>query len=310
MEKSKIILDCDPGHDDAVCIMMAAIHPKIELLGITTVAGNQVIEKTTDNALKICEYLNLDIPVYAGMDRPMVREQIIADDIHGMTGLDGPVFSKLTRKPASKHAVDYIIDTLLGASDPITLVVTGPETNIGMAFRREPRIIDKVAQIVLMGGAYQLGNVTPAAEFNILADAEAAHVVFSSKIPLVMIGLDLTRQALCIPSIIDRMEKIGNKGAKLFVDLMRFFSMTQKKVFGWEGGPLHDPCCIAYLLDSSCIETKPMYTEIELRSEKCYGRTICDYFNTRNVTPNVEVAVRLDKEKFWNLVEECIGLYD
>ena len=309
MEKLKIILDCDPGHDDAVAIMMAAIHPSINLLGITTVAGNQTLEKTTSNALKVCDFLNLDVPVYAGMDRPLVREQIIADDIHGASGLDGPIFSDLSRKVESKHAVDYIIDTLLEASGPITLVVTGPETNIGIAFRREPRIVEKVSQVVLMGGAYQLGNVTPAAEYNILADAEAAHIVFSSKIPIVMIGLDLTRQALCTPDIITRMEGIGNIGSELFADLMRFFSKTQKKVFGWEGGPLHDPCCIAYLLDPSCIETKPMYTEIELRSEKCYGRTLCDYFDTKGFVPNTEVAVTLDKEKFWNLVEECILLY-
>ena len=236
MEKIKIILDCDPGHDDAVAIMMAAIHPKIDLIGITTVAGNQTLEKTTNNALKVCQYLNLDIPVYAGMSKPLVREQIIADDIHGQSGLDGPIFSELSRKAEKKHAVDYIIETLMDSSEPVTLVITGPETNIGVALKKEPRIVSKISQIVLMGGAYQLGNVTPAAEFNILADAEAAYIVFTSGIPIVMVGLDLTRQALCVPEIIDRMGKINNKGAKLFVDLMRFFSMTQKQVFGWEGG--------------------------------------------------------------------------
>jgi ribosylpyrimidine nucleosidase len=311
MDRIKIILDCDPGHDDAVAIMMAAKHPKIELLGITTVAGNQTLDKTSVNALNVCQYLGVDVPVCAGCSVPMVRaKQIIADDIHGVTGLDGPVFEPLTKKLDPRHGVDFIIETLMASDGDITLVPTGPLTNIAMAMRMEPRIIDKIKEIVLMGGAYQLGNVTPAAEFNIVADAEAAYVVFTSGRPIVMMGLDLTRQALCYPEIIDRMEKVDNKAAHLFADLMRFFSATQKKVFGWAGGPLHDPTCIAYLIDPSCIETKPMYTEIEIRSEKCYGRTLCDYFNTTKKEPNSQVGVKLDKEKFWNIVEECIRLYN
>jgi len=310
MDKKKIILDCDPGHDDAVAILMAAKHPKIELLGITVVAGNQTLEKTANNALNVCQYLGIDVPVCAGMGGPMVRaRQVIADDIHGKTGLDGPVFEPLTKKLDPRHAVDFIIETLLASDGDITLVPTGPLTNIAMAMRREPKILDKIQQIVLMGGCYQLGNVTPAAEFNIYADAEAAYVVFNSGRPIVMMGLDVTRQVLCYPEIIDRMEKIGNKAAHLFADLMRFFGKTQKAVFGWEGGPLHDPTCIAYLIDPTCIETKAMYTEIEIRSEKCYGRTLCDYFNTMHKEPNSEVAVKIDREKFWNIVEECIRLY-
>jgi ribosylpyrimidine nucleosidase len=311
MERRKIILDCDPGHDDAVAIMMAAKHPMIELLGITIVAGNQTLEKTSINGLNVCQHLDIDVPVCAGCSVPMVRaRQIIADDIHGETGLDGPVFEPLTKELDERHGVDFIIETLMVSKGDITIVPTGPLTNIAMAMRREPRIVDKIQEIVLMGGAYQLGNMTPAAEFNILADAEAAYVVFTSGIPIVMMGLDLTRQALCYPEIVDRMEKIDNKAAHLFADLMRFFGSTQKKVFGWEGGPLHDPTCIAYLIDPSCIETKPMYTEIEIRSEKCYGRTLCDYFNTSKKEPNSLVAVKLDKEKFWNIVEECIKLYN
>lgn len=310
MDRRKIILDCDPGHDDAVAIMMAAKHPKIDLLGVTIVAGNQTLEKTTRNGLNVCQHLDLDVPVYKGCGVPMVRaRQIIADDIHGETGLDGPVFEPLTKKEEEKHAVQYIIDTLMASDGDITLVPTGPLTNIGMAMRMEPQIVGKIKEIVLMGGAYQLGNVTPAAEFNILADGEAAYVVFTSGVPIVMMGLDLTRQALCYPNIVDRMEKIGTKAAHLFADLMRFFGQQQKKVFGWEGGPLHDPTCIAYLIDPSCIEVKPMFTEIEIRSEKSYGRTLCDYFHITGNEPNSLVATKLDVEKYWNLVEECIKLY-
>ncbi|WP_312642103.1 ribosylpyrimidine nucleosidase [Hydrogenoanaerobacterium sp.] len=311
MDRRKIILDCDPGHDDAVAILMAAKHPKLELLGITVVAGNQTLEKTSRNALNVCQHLGIDVPVCAGCGFPMVRQkQVIADDIHGETGLDGPVFEPLTKQLDPRHGVDFMIETLLASDGDITLVPTGPLTNIAMAMRREPRIVEKIQEIVLMGGAYQLGNMTPAAEFNILADAEAAYVVFTSGRPIVMMGLDLTRQALCYPEIVDRMEKIGTKAAHLFADLMRFFGATQKKVFGWAGGPLHDPTCIAYLIDPTCIETKDMYTEIEIRSEKCYGRTLCDYFNTQHREPNSKVCIKLDQEKFWNIVEECIRLYN
>ncbi len=310
MDKKKVILDCDPGHDDAIAIMMAAKHSKLELLGITIVAGNQTIEKTTLNALNVCQHLDIPVSVYSGCGIPMVRErQVIADDIHGETGLDGPVFDQLTKKAEQQHAVDFIIETLMNSHGDITLVFTGPLTNIAMAMRKEPKIIDKIQEIVLMGGAYQLGNVTPAAEFNIYADAEAAYVVFNSNRPIAMMGLDLTRQALCYPHIIERIEKNENKASKLFADLMRFFGKTQKEVFGWEGGPLHDPTCIAYLVNPSCITTKDMYTEIEIRSEKCYGRTHCDYFNTTNKAPNTKVAVTLDQDAFWDTVEECIRLY-
>lgn len=311
MDRRKIILDCDPGHDDAVAIILAAKHPKIELLGITIVAGNQTIEKTAVNGLHVCQHLNLDIPVYQGCGFPMVRDrQTIADDIHGETGLDGPVFEPLTKQIEKQHAVDYLIETLMASDGDITLVVTGPQTNIAMAMRREPRIVEKIQEIVFMGGAYQLGNVTPAAEFNILADAEAAYVVFNCGRPLVMMGLDLSRQALCYPEIVERMHKIGNKASDLFADLMYFFCATQKKVFGWAGGPLHDPLCIAYLIDPSCIETKVMFSEVEIRSEKCYGRTLCDYFNTQKKEPNSKVCIKLDQEKYWDIIEETLRMYN
>ena len=274
------------------------------------VAGNQTLEKTTRNALNVCQYLGIDVPVCAGYSRPMVREQIIAANIHGESGLDGPVFDPLTKKLDERHAVDFLIETLLASDGEITLVPTGPLTNVAMAMRKEPKIIEKIKEIVLMGGSYQLGNVTPAAEFNIYADPEAAYVVFHSGRPIVMMGLDLTRQAMCYPSIVERMKKANTKASKLFGDLMAFFNKMQLKNFGWEGGPLHDPTCIAYLIDPSCIETKPMYTEIELRSELCYGRTVCDYFGVLNKEPNSQVALKLDVDKFWDIVEECIRLYD
>lgn len=310
MQKEKIILDCDPGHDDAVAIMLAAINPKIELLGITVVAGNQKLEKTVNNALKVCNHLNLDVPVFSGMSRPMIREQLIADDIHGETGLDGPKFEELKIKAEDKHAVNFIIDTLMNSDEKITLVPTGPLTNIGMAIRFEPRIIEKINRIVLMGGSYQLGNMTPAAEFNILADPDAAHIVFSSGVKVVMMGLDLTRQASATKEVVEKIKSLNNKASKLFVDLMEFFAASQKNVFGWSAPPVHDPTTIAYIIDPECIEVKPMFCEIELWSEKSYGRTLCDYFGILKKEPNVDVAVKLDFDRFWNLIYENLNIPD
>jgi ribosylpyrimidine nucleosidase len=311
MEKRKIIIDCDPGHDDAVAIMMAARHPKLELLGITTVRGNQTLEKTTRNALNVCQYLGIDVPVCKGMAVPLVREPApVESRVHGESGLDGPTFAPLTKQIDSRHAVDFLVETLMGSQEQITLVPTGPLTNIAMAIRKEPRILDKIEEIVLMGGTYQLGNVTPAAEFNIYADGEAAHIVFSCGRPVVMMGLDITRKVLCYPAIVDRMEKVENKASKLFVDLMRFFCMTQKRVFGWEGGPLHDPTCIAYLIDPTCIETKAMHTEIDIQSAGSYGRTNCDFFHLSDKAKNANIAVNIDVDRFWDIVEECIRYYN
>ena len=311
-DKRRIIIDCDPGHDDAVAIMLAARNPKIELLGITTVNGNQTLEKVTRNALNVCQYLNIDVPVCKGLAGPIVRTAPpVEERVHGVSGLDGPVFDPLTKELDPRHAVDFIIETVMKSDKPVTLVPTGPLSNVAMAMRKEPRILDNIDEIVLMGGAYQHGNVTPAAEFNIYADAEAAHVVFSCGVPVVMMGLDLTRQALCYPEVVERMSHVKTKAGKLFVDLMNFFCMTQKRTFGWAGGPLHDPTTVAYLIDPTCIETKEMFTEIDITGGQSHGRTNCDFFNLRTDKPkNTKVAVKLDVDKFWNIVEENLKLYD
>ena len=311
-QRRKIIIDCDPGHDDAVAIMLAARNPKLELLGITTVRGNQTLEKVTRNALNICQYLNIDVPVCKGLGEGIVRmSPPVEERVHGDSGLDGPVFASLTKELDPRHAVDFIVETVMASDTPVTLVPTGPLSNIAMAIKKEPKILEKIEEIVLMGGAYQHGNVTPAAEFNIYADAEAAYAVFTCGRPVVMMGLDLTRQALCYPEVVERMSKVKTTAGKLFVDLMHFFCMTQKRVFGWAGGPLHDPTTIAYLIDPSCIETKEMYTEIDITGGPSHGRTNCDYFNLRTDVPkNSKVAVKLDVDKFWDIVEDNLKLYD
>ena len=308
-DRQKLILDCDPGHDDAVAILLAGNHPGLELLGITVVAGNQTLEKTVNNALQVTQHLGINVPVFAGCPGPLVRQRTIADDIHGKTGLDGPVFEPLTRKAEDKHAAQFMIEQVLKAPGEVTIVTAGPMTNLALAMRLEPAMVSAVKQVVFMGGSYQLGNVTPAAEFNILADGEAAHVVFTSGMPLTMVGLDVTRKALCLPEVMSRMAAVGNKAAKLFDDMIRFFNKMQKQVFGWEGGPLHDPITIAYLIDPSVLETRPMFAQVDIRSEQSYGRTNCDYFGYLKKEPNVNVAIDIDVPRFWDMVEEGIRRY-
>ena len=310
MEKTKIILDCDPGHDDAVAIILAGKNPKIDLLGITIVSGNQTLDKTVRNALNVTQHLGIDVPVYGGCSEPMVRKKVVAGDIHGESGLDGPVFPPLERKAEPEHAVNFIIKTLMESEGDITVVTTGPMTNLAMAMRMEPNIVPKIKQIVLMGGAIANGNVSPAAEFNIMADAEAAYVCFTSGRPMTMVGLDVTRKVLCYPEIVERMGRIGNRASKLFVDLMGHFCKTQKEVFGWEGGPLHDPVTIAYLIDPSVLTTKPMNTQIDIRSVQSYGRTNCDYFGYMGLPATADVAIDIDVEKFWDIVEQGLRNYD
>lgn len=304
--KRKMILDCDTGHDDAIALMVASKHPDIELLGVTVVAGNQTLPKTLKNTLNVCDHLGLDVPVYSGMSLPLVREQYVANDVHGESGLDGPVFSPCNKKAEEKHAVLYLIDTLMASDGDITLVPVGPLTNIAMAIRLEPRIVTKIKEIVLMGGAVGLGNATAAAEFNIYADPEAAHIVFSSGVPIVMMGLDLTNTALANMNIIERMEGLGNKAGKLFGDIMRFTFKSQA-CNGLDAGPVHDVTAVTYLVAPELYETKDMYVEIDTnRYGPCYGRTVCDYNNRLHKEPNVRVGLAINLEKFWDLVEETL----
>lgn len=309
MDKQKIILDCDPGHDDAVAIMIAANNPKLDLLGITVVAGNQTLEKTQRNACNVVQWLEVNVPVYAGCAEPLLRKKITAGGIHGLTGLDGPVFPPLQKSVEKEHAVNFMIRTLMESNGDIIMVMTGPMTNLAMAMRLEPQIIPKIKKIVLMGGVIANGNVTPAAEFNIFADAEAAHICFTAGRPMTMVGLDVTRKVLCYPAIVERMNKIQNRASKLFVDLMTFYGKTQKDVFGWEGGPLHDPVTIASLMDPELLITKPMNVQIDYSNSSSYGRTNCDYFNHMKLPATAEVAIDINVERFWDIVEEGLRRY-
>lgn len=309
MGKRRIILDCDPGHDDAIAIMLAGKNPDIELLGITVECGNQTLEKTGINTLNICQYLGIDVPICLGVSEPLVKEVEICPAIHGESGLDGFDFPELKRSYDPRHAVDFIIETVMSTSEKITFVTTGPMTNLALAMKMEPKIKTMIDEIVLMGGAYGQGNVTPAAEFNIQCDPEAAYIVFHSGCTVKMFGLDVTRKVLVLPEVIARMERISNLASVLFADLMRVFNENQKKVFGFAGGPLHDPVTIAYLIDPSVCQMKHVHCEIDISRGSSYGRTNCDIFDYLKLPKNAYVAVDIDVEKYWNIIEQGIKAY-
>ena len=306
----KIILDCDPGHDDAVAILLAVGNPNIDLVGVTTVGGNQSLDKVTYNARAVLEKAHaIDIPVHAGCDRPIVREQEVAASIHGETGLDGVELPEPSRPLEQGHAVNWIIDTIM-ASEPgtITLVPTGPLTNIAMAVRMEPRIVDRVKEVVLMGGGYHVGNWSAVAEFNIKVDPEAAHIVFNEDWPITMVGLDLTHQALCTPEVQRRIEGVGTDLAMFVSGLMDFFRKTYQDNQDFIDPPVHDPCTIAYLIDPSVVATRRCPVDVEIHGELTLGMTVADL---RGPEPSAEechtqVATKLDFDEFWNLVTEAI----
>lgn len=305
---TKIILDCDPGHDDAIAILLAGSSKEIEILGITTVAGNQTVEKTTRNALNVVQYLKIAAQVYPGCARPLVREPLLCPEIHGESGLDGVDFPKYEQSAQEQHAALFMAETLM-KEEKVTVITTGAMTNLAMAIRLKPQIVEHIERIILMGGSMGAGNITPAAEFNILVDAEAAEICFSCGAEIYMVGLDVTRQCMVLPEIVARMEKINNPASALFCGLMKFFNQTQKEVFGLPGGPLHDPLTVAVLLDPEIVEFKKMYVSIDHSSGPSYGRTNCDLAGTLNQTPNAYVAIAVNVDRYWDLLEKSIAAY-
>ncbi len=308
--KQKIILDCDPGHDDALAILFAACHPALDLRAITTVAGNQSVEKTTLNALKICSLANIShVPIARGMDRPLLRAPRYASDIHGETGLGGPQLPEPSLTPLPTHAVDLLIDLFLRSEGDITLVATGPLTNVATAIRREPTIVSKIQAIVLMGGAVGLGNITPSAEFNIFADPDAAAIVFDCGRPLTMVPLEVTHRALATEDIMQRLRLSGRRVADAVADLLAFFGESYRRIFGFPAPPVHDPCAIAAVIDPQIIRAAPMYVSIEQISEQCLGRTICDVYGQLRKPANALVGYDLDVPRFWELLLDVLLAY-
>jgi ribosylpyrimidine nucleosidase len=309
MKRRKIILDCDPGHDDAVAILLAGNNPMFDLLGITVESGNQTLAKTGRNALNLVQFLKLDVPVCLGVSEPIIKEVEVCDAIHGESGLDGYEFPPLEIDFDERNAIRFIISSVLRSDEKVTIVTTGPMTNLALALKLEPKIKNNIEEIVLMGGSYQNGNVTPAAEFNIFCDPEAAYIVFNSGLKVTMVGLDVTRKVLVLPSIVDRMEKVGNHVSDMFTKLMKVFNENQKRVFGFEGSPLHDPVTIAYLIDPSLLTIKQVNCRIDIAHGDSYGRTNCDMFDYLKLPKNTYVAEDIDVEKFWDIIEEALRRY-
>ena len=298
-----ILLDCDPGHDDAIALLLALASPELELLGVTTVAGNQTVEKTTANAIRVLELVGSDVPVAAGAGRPLVREPYVAAYVHGETGLDGPDLPSARREPVDQHAVDFLAERIDGA----TLVATGPLTNVALLLARDEKAGPE--RIVLMGGAIAEGNVTPAAEFNIWADPEAAARVFSSGLDVTMVGLDVTHQALLTDEHAARLRENGRVG-NVVADLLDFYGVFHKQVYDFEGSPIHDAVAVAQVIRPELLELRELNVEIDRESELCRGRTVVDVWKRTGREPNARVAVGIDADGFIELLLDRLGSLD
>lgn len=306
----KIIIDTDPGQDDAVAILLALGSPELEVLGITAVAGNVPLTLTQTNARKICELAGRpDIKVFAGAVRPLVRELVTAEYVHGKTGLNGPDLPEPTMPLQQQHAVDFIVETLMREeSGTVTLCPLGPLTNIALALNREPRIASRIKEIVLMGGGFfEGGNVTPAAEFNIYVDPHAADVVLRAGIPTVIMPLDVTHKALTTRSRIAAFRALNSRVGTATAELLEFFERFDEEKYGTDGGPLHDPCVIAYLLRPELFKGRECHVTVETASELTMGMTVIDWWGVTKGKKNARVMRDIDHDGFFKLLVERLG---
>ncbi len=310
MAPRKIIIDTDPGQDDAVAILLALASPELEVLGITAVAGNVPLPLTEKNARIVCELAGKpETRVFAGCDAPLKRKLVTAEHVHGKTGLDGPQMDDPNMPLQDQHAVDFIIATLRGEPEKtVTLCPLGPLTNIASAFLKAPDIIPRVQEIVLMGGAYfEVGNITPAAEFNIYVDPEAAEIVFKSGVPLVVMPLDVTHKALTTRPRIEAFRNLGTKPGRMVAEWTDFFERFDMEKYGSQGAPLHDPCVIAYLLDPYLFSGREINVEIETTSELTLGMTVADWWRVTKRTPNCLFIGDIQADGFYRLLTDRIG---
>jgi inosine-uridine nucleoside N-ribohydrolase len=300
-----LLLDFDPGHDDAIALLLALASPELELLGLTTTYGNQTLEKTTANAIRVLELVGRDdVPVAAGAAAPLERELVVAAHVHGDSGLDGPALPAARAAPLTDDAVAFLRERIATSDGPATLVATGPLTNVA-------RLLDAsggegLERIVVMGGSIAEGNMTPAAEFNVWADPEAAQRVFSSGLDVTMIGLDVTHRAVLGPTVAGRLRAAGKVGA-FVAELNDFFSRYHRQTYGWDGAPIHDAVALAYVIRPGLVQTRFLNVEVELVSELCRGRTVVDLWSRTDRAPNVHVGVDLDSEAFFELLVERIA---
>jgi purine nucleosidase len=309
-EKTRIIIDADPGQDDAVAILLALASPELEVLGVTAVAGNVPLALTETNARKVCELAKrTDIKVFAGADRPMMRRLVTAEEVHGKTGLNGPALPEPVMPLQSQHAVDFIIETLMREpAGTVTLCTLGPLTNIGLALAREPRIASRIQQIVLMGGGlFEGGNVTPAAEFNIYVDPHAADLVLRCGAPIVMMPLDVTHKALTTAKRTKAFRALGTRVGTAVAEMLEFFERYDEQKYGTDGGPLHDPCVIAWLIQPDLFSGRYCNVAVETCSELTLGMTVADWWGVTKLPKNVTFMRDIDANGFFAMLTERIG---
>jgi pyrimidine-specific ribonucleoside hydrolase len=305
-----IILDCDPGHDDAVAIALACARPELSVQAVTTVAGNADLERTTRNALRVLTLLaRTDVPVAAGADRPLTREPWVPVAVHGESGLDGSDVPEPAVGTAASTAIELMTGLLRDSTEPITIVATGPLTNIALLLRAAPALRDRIAEISLMGGSLGEGNTTASAEFNIWSDPEAASIVFDSGVPIRMAGLDVTHQALVLPEDIERLDAIGTRPGRVFADLMRFFAGHHRARYGWDGPPIHDAVAVAWLISPDLVSSRPLRIDVETGSGPARGRTVADREGLTGRQPNAEVGMAINRARLIDLVVDAIGRY-
>lgn len=311
MSARKIIIDTDPGQDDAVAILLALASPEdVEVLGITAVAGNVPLALTSLNARKVCELAGRpDVPVFAGCDRPLGRALVTAEHVHGKTGLDGPDLPEPEMPLQDAHAVDFIVETLHSQpAGTVTLCPLGPLTNIATAFERAPEIVARVQEIVLMGGAYfEVGNITPTAEFNIYVDPQAADIVFRSGVPITVMPLDVTHKALVTGPRNDAFRALGTPVGVAVAQMTDFFERFDKEKYGSDGAPLHDPCVTAYLIRPDLFSGRRINVEIEATSELTMGMTVADWWGVTDRAPNATFMGRVDADAFFALLTERLA---
>ncbi len=298
--KSPLIIDCDPGVDDAIALFLAFAND-LPLLGITTVAGNVPLDLTFGNARKICALAKSNVPVFAGCPRPLMRPLATAEEVHGATGLQGATLPEPTAVKPTQHAVDFLITTLLNASEPITIAALGPLTNLAIALIQSPQIADHIDQLVIMGGSLSQGNITPSAEFNIYVDPHAAHIVLSAGIPTTLITLDSTHQVLTTPQRLAAIRALNNPISTAAAGMLSFYGQSDLARYGLPGAPLHDPCVIAYLLQPQLFTTKTVNVAVETTGEHSLGRTVVDWYGDSKES-TIKVVETVDAEGLYDLL--------
>lgn len=302
-----LILDCDPGHDDALAIAVALARPEIDLLAVTTVAGNAGLRETTRNALRVLTLLGrTDVPVAAGAPAPLLHPLDVADEVHGTSGLDGADLPEPAFEARPEGAIELMRSILVAADEPVTLAAVGPLTNVALLIRTHPELLPRIESIRVMGGGITEGNMTASAEFNIWQDPEAARIVLDCGRPVTLITLDTTHQALFTETEMARLADLGTPAGRIFADLLRFFTRFHRERYGWDGSPIHDAVVIAHLAMPDLVETRAYRVDVETVSPLTRGRTVVDLYHQTGLPPNAEVGGRIDRERFIEVLIDAV----